>query len=122
MSVETDPTFWKQVSSWLWLGMAPLLALVWGLVNKRMDRVEKKADDALPQVAFDRYAEKQREDIKELFARGDALKDHVNARVETLRTDMHEGMGRLADKMQKGFDDVRKELTEVLKAVNRRRD
>lgn len=122
MSVEADPTFWKQVSSWLWLAMAPLIALVWGLVNKRMDRIEKKAEEALPQADFDKHVEKHRADIKELFARGDSLKDHVNARVETLRTDMHEGMGRLRDLMQKGFDDVRKELSDVMKAVNRRRD
>lgn len=121
MSIE-DPGFWKQVSSWLWLAMAPLLALVWGLLNKRIDEIKKKADDALPQDDFERYAEKQREDIKELYGLNAALKDHVNARVETLRTDMHEGLGRLGDKMQKGFDDIRKEISDVLKAVSRRRD
>ena len=52
---------------------------------------------------------------------GDALKDHVNSRVETLRTDMHEAIGRLGDRMQRGFDDLRKELTEVLKAINKRK-
>ncbi len=122
MSIEADPGFWKQVSSWLWLVVMPLIALVWGLVNKRMDRVEKKAEEALPKTEFDKHVEKHRSDIKELFARGDQLKDHVNSRVETLRTDMHEAIGRLGDKMQRGFDDLRKELTEVLKAVNRRKD
>lgn len=122
MSVETDVGFWKQVSSWLWLGMAPLLALVWGLLNRRIDEAKAKADAALPKVEFDKYTEKQREDIKELYGLNASLKDHVNSRVETLRTDMHEAIGRLGDKMQKGFDDVRKELTEVLKAVSRRRE
>lgn len=122
MTIETDPGFWKQVSSWLWLAMAPLLALVWGLLTKRIDEAKAKADAALPQKDFEAYAARQREDIKELFARGDILKDHVNARVETLRTDMHESHGRLRDLMQKGFEDVRKELNEVLKVVSRRRE
>lgn len=120
--MEADPGFWKQVSSWLWLAMAPLLALVWGLLNRRIDEAKAKADAALPKKDFEDYAERQRNDVKELFGLNAALKDHVNSRVETLRTDMHEAIGRLGDKMQKGFDDVRKELTEVLKAVSRRRD
>ncbi len=45
----------------------------------------------------------------------------MNSRVETLRTDMHEAIGRLGDRMQRGFDDLRKELTEVLKAINKRK-
>lgn len=122
MSVEADPGFWKQVSSWLWLAMAPLLALVWGLLNRRIDEAKAKAEAALPKKDFEAYATRQREDIKELFARGDQLKDHVNARVETLRTDMHEGLGRLRDMMAQGFQDVRKEISDVLKAVSRRRD
>lgn len=122
MSVETDPSFWKQVSLWLWPALAALLALVWGLLSRRIDKIEKKAEDALPQKDFERYAEKQREDIKELYGLNASLKDHVNSRVETLRTDMHEAIGRLGDKMQKGFDDIRKEISDVLKAVSRRRE
>lgn len=122
MAIEADPGFWKQVSSWLWLVLAPVIGVVWGQLNKRIDETKAKADGALPKADFERFERKQREDIKELFQRGDSLKDHVNARVETLRTDMHEGMGRLRDMMQKGFDDVRRELSDVLKAVSRRRD
>lgn len=122
MSVETDVGFWKQVSSWLWLVMAPLFALIWGLLNRRIDEAKAKAEAALPKVDFEHYAEKQREDVKELYGLNASLKDHVNSRVETLRTDMHEAIGRLGDKMQKGFDDIRKEISDVLKAVSRRRD
>jgi hypothetical protein len=122
VSVETDPGFWKQVSSWLWVVVMPLLALVWGLLTRRIDSIGKKADEALPKKDFDAYSERQRQDIKELYGLNAALKDHVNSRVETLRTDMHEAIGRLGDKMQKGFDDIRKELTEVLRAVSRRKE
>lgn len=121
MTLEADPGFWKQVSSWLWLAMAPLIALVWGLLTKRIDEAKAKADAALPKTEFEQYAARQREDIKELYGLNSDLKDHVNGRVETMRTDMHEAIGRLGDKMQAGFDALRKELTEVLKAVNKRR-
>jgi hypothetical protein len=41
MSVETDVGFWKQVSSWLWLVVMPMLALIWGLLTRRIDDGEK---------------------------------------------------------------------------------
>jgi hypothetical protein len=118
MSAETDPGLWKQVSGWLWLVLAPLLGLVWGQLNKRIDEIKAKADGSVSKSEFDKFVEKQREDMKELFKRDDAIKDHVNARVETLRTDMHEAIGRLRDTMDQGFKDLRRELSDVLKAVN----
>lgn len=120
--MDADAGVWKQVSTWLWLVLAPVVGVAWGMLNKRIDKAEKKAEDALPRDDFERFLEKHRADIKELFGRNDTLKDHVNARVETLRTDMHEGLGRLRDLMAQGFQDVRKELSDVLKAVSRRRD
>ena len=121
MSIESDPSVWKHVSSWLWVILAPIIGVAWGMLNRRIDRTEEKAEAALPKVDFEKFVDKQREDIKELFHAQSQLKDHVNARVETLRTDMHEGIGRLRDLMQKGFDEVRREVLEVLKAVNARR-
>ena len=127
MSVE-DPSIWKQAANWLWAILIPMLAVIWGLLSKRIDKIEAKADSALPRSEFKEHLEHSmkdrqnlREDVKELFNKTEALKDQVNARMETLRTDMHEAIGRLGDKMEKGFRDLRGEMLEAIRNINRNR-
>lgn len=129
MAIEQDLGFWKQASSWLWAILVPLIGVIWGLLSKRIDTIEAKADGALSKAEFEKHLEQSvtdrqnlRHDVKELYNKTDALKDHVNGRVENLRTDMHEAIGRLRDAMDKGFADMRKDVVEAIKGLGPWRD
>jgi len=107
VSAETDPTFWRQITNWLWALLVPLVGIVLGGVRRELAAVKETADAALPKEDFEKHLERSiderktlRADVKELFNRDDKMKDTINERFEALRRDMHSGFDRLSSEIR----------------------
>lgn len=105
MTPDPDGFFAKAID-WAVGGLAVLVATVWGALHVRIGEIKKTADAAVPRVDFQRVEDRAaaahallRGDIKELSARDDALKDHINNKIDALRVDMYEQFTRISDKM-----------------------
>jgi hypothetical protein len=102
----TDPSFFAKALDWAIGGLTVLIATVWGALHVRIGKIEKTADSAVSRTEWDavRASAQQdstllRADIKQLFTRDDDLKDHINDKIDALRTDMHQQFQRIVDKM-----------------------
>ena len=91
---------------WVIGALAGLVGLVWTALHIRINDIKKTAEAAVPRHEWNRVRETSsaerdllREDIKQLFNRDDALKDHINNKIDALRNDMHELHHTLMDKI-----------------------
>lgn len=90
MSSETDATVWRVLLDHLW---APIGAVLMYLIKGRLEKVEAKADAALPRQEFDRHvvaSTKDRDERRQtelaLFDRVDDLRKHVDMKFDALTT------------------------------------
>ena len=73
MSIENDPSFWKQISEWMWTLLA--LPLVW--IWKRIDGSVQRDDFKDFIHRFDEHVENDREIQAKIFDKIDDLKTTI---------------------------------------------
>ena len=73
MSIENDPSFWKQLSEWMWTLFA--LPLVW--IWKRIDGSVQRDDFRDFIRRFDEHVENDREIQAKIFDKIDDLKTTI---------------------------------------------
>jgi len=55
MSIETDASFWRQITEWAWPIIAALGVISGWLIKDKLHHIDGKVNDALPRVDFDRH-------------------------------------------------------------------
>lgn len=97
MSIETDVSFWKTITNWLWAPVVALAGAVWIMLTNRISEVSRVANAALPRVDFAGYvlrSDKSREEIRDsigkLFDEAKAIRDKMNEQHIELLKALHE--------------------------------
>lgn len=97
MSIETDVSFWKAVTNWLWALLAAVAGVVWAMLTSRISEVSKVANAALPRADFagyvlrsDKNREELRESIHKLFEETKAIRNKMNEQHIELLKNLHE--------------------------------
>jgi hypothetical protein len=104
MSLDADPSLWKQLTGWLWAVLLPFLYGVW-----------KKADTALSKTEFAEYKATMRDDIKDIFQKVEENKDHANARMDQVRDGIEKKIDTMRTEMNGGFNAIREEIRQLRK-------
>ena len=106
MSFDDSGGLLGKAVDWIVAALAGLIGLVWTALHVRVSDIKKTADAAVPRQEWLQMREATvkerdalREDIKQLFNRDDALKDHINNKIDALRNDMHDHFHTLMDKI-----------------------
>ena len=109
MTPPIDPGFLGlgKVVDWLIGGVTFLGGLVWKLFDRRMKKVEKLAESALPRDEFENARQESRDDraeirrdIRDLNAEQRALREVVDAKMDGLRRDVNGGFESLRAEMR----------------------
>ena len=80
-----DPSFWKQISAWLWALLLLPVAALW----KKVDNAASK-DDLKEFIKASREADEMlRETTKELFRNAEADRAAVNEKFNTMQHAIH---------------------------------
>lgn len=108
-----DPGFLGlgKVVDWLVMGVSFLGGLVWKLFDKRMKKVEKVAEEALPRAEFEamRHEDRQearddrtelRADMRVLTGEQRALRELMDVKIDGLRKDVNGGFESLRAEMR----------------------
>ena len=53
--MQSDPSFWQWVTERLWVPLMGLVAVWWAMLQARIRKTEKKADDAIGRGEFTGY-------------------------------------------------------------------
>ena len=71
VAVEHDPSFWEQAFKWAWAVIGALMALIWGMLNSKINgKASKESVDTLSDEMG-----RQRDNITKIF---DKLEDLSN--------------------------------------------
>lgn len=103
MSAE-DPSFWKDVVTWVAGGAVTLIGLVWADNKRRVDNLEAKVDKInegkVDQDEFDR----QRDHIAKLFDQQADLRKDMNGGFQSIRDLIHTGQMQVMSELAKKAD------------------
>ena len=99
---QPDPTLWQWLSEHLWAPFVGLVAVWWSMLQHRITKVEKRAEDAVTGEEFMGY-------VARTDKRLDELRDDIGKIFETFRT--HDREDRLRhDELVATIHDNHKEL------------
>lgn len=113
MTPPIDPGFLGlgKALDWAVAGLSALLGLAWKLFDRRMKKVEKVAEAALPREEFDAMRQEDRQalrddrkeiidDMKVLASEQRSLRDLMDTKIDGLRKDVNGGFESLRAEMR----------------------
>ena len=120
MAMDSEIGIWKQAASWLWGLLVPMMLAIWGLLNSKISDIKLQAEAALPRKEWEsariearEERERLRDDVKELFNRGEAVKDLINQRVDGVRESVERKIEDLRRDVNGGFNTLRDEIRQL---------
>ncbi len=95
MSVETDPSFWKQIADWAWAFLVIPLKMLWS----KADNAATKEELAAAIDAAAKAASESRSTMRDLFANAERDRADINKRFSEVQQDNHRTYVELRNKM-----------------------
>jgi len=102
--------FWQLIGQVLWGFVGVLTLVIWHTLNKRLDKIEEKADEAVSKIDYERTRMESlrdradiRLDIKELFSKTDGVKDMMHQQIDQVKDQLSKEIRKVLDDMNGGF-------------------